>query len=454
METKLTQGSPFQLILRFTLPLLLGNIIQQLYNTCDTILVGKYIGPQALAAVGSTGTIMFLILGLSNGMAMGFTILTSQRFGADDKEGTKLSVTNGIFLSLAVIAVMTTVSLLIMRPLLTAMKTPSDIFENAHRYISTICIGSFAMVLNNYFASLLRAIGNSKAPLCFMFGSAVLNIILDITFIVNFHWGVAGAAWATVLSQFAAATASVIYIVFAVPSLLPQKKHWKTDKKTIQIQLRLGIPMALQNGITASGTVIMQSAINRFGSVAVTAFTSSDKLQSILTQGMFTMGQTMAAYAGQNYGIGETNRIRKGIKAALKIMVVYTIFAAILIAFLIEPLLTIFFEKGTDLTIYMPYAKTNIFINMTCYLPLAMIFIYRNTIQACDRGVRAMTMGMVELVARLIMSGISMATGIFALAVASNGFAWLCAGVFGLFVCNHMLKEIDRDLMASRVQTE
>lgn len=444
METKLTEGNPFSLILRFTIPLWLGNIIQQLYNTCDTILVGKFIGPEALAAVGSTGMLMFLFLGLSNGMVTGFTILTSQKFGVDDKDGTRTSFTNGFILCILMIALMTTISLTIMRPLLTIMRTPEDIFDNAYIYITTICMGMFAMVFNNYFASLLRAVGNSKAPLYFMFGSAVLNIALDYVFIVFFHWGVRGAAVATVISQAIAALASAIYMVNCVKSLVPSKKHWKLDSYTVGMQLKLGVPMSLQNGITASGAAIMQSAVNSFGSVAVTAFTSSNKVQDILTQGMFTIGQTMAAYSGQNYGAGKTDRIREGLKAAMKMMLVYSLFSILVIVLALRPMLTLFFERGTDISPYWPYARVNIYINMLCYMALAMIFIYRNTLQACDRGVLAMMMGVCELSGRLLFSFISMNLGIWALAVGSNGFAWILAGFFGMFATKFVLKSIDR----------
>lgn len=446
MQTKLTEGNPFTIIMKFMLPLLIGNIIQQLYNTCDTILVGKFVGPDALAAVGSTGTISFLFWGFINGMATGFTILTSQRFGNNDEKGTRVSVTNGIHLCFAIILVMTTISLVILKPLLIAMKTPSDIFDDAYAYISIIGIGIFATMFNCFFSALLRSVGNSKAPLAIMFISAVINIGLDLLFIIKFGWGVSGAAWATVISQALASIGSLVYMIFKVKPLVPSKAEWKLEKRTIISELSLGLPVALQNAITASGTLVMQSAINSFGTIAVTAVTASNKLQDLLTQGMFTMGQTMSAYVGQNYGKGDIKRIREGIKSAMHIMIVYTLIVIVLIVLVLKPGLTLFLESGVDVDIYYPLARINIYESMVCYIGLAMIFVYRSSVQACNRGVRAMLMGVVEFTARVLMGLVAIGTGVFYIACAANPFAWICAGVFGAIMCYRMLNQIEYNM--------
>ncbi|MCQ2528371.1 MAG: MATE family efflux transporter [Saccharofermentans sp.] len=443
MQNRMTSGNPMSLILKFTIPLLLGNIFQQLYNLCDTVLVGKFVGKDALAAVGSTGTVVFLLMGFTNGMVTGFTILTSQRYGAKDDDGTKKTVSTGFILCIAMIAIVTTISLLTVKNLLILMKTPTDIFDNAYKYLSIICMGIFATVFNNYFSSLVRAIGNSKAPLCFLLFSASLNVILDLLFIVKFGYGVAGAAWATVISQASSAVLCFCYIMFKVPSLRPSRKHLKLDGKIAKTQVILGIPMALQFGITASGTIVMQSAINRFGSTAVAAFTAAQKTQGILNQGMFTIGQTMAAYVGQNYGSRDMKRIRQGIIASLKIFAIYSVVSAVLIITFLKPTLTIFFEKGTDITPFLPYARTYILESASCYMFLAMIFIYRNSMQAVGHGVAAMVMGISELVARLITSFISIQMHSYWLAVASDPLAWAAAGILGIFLCRGVLKKVE-----------
>ena len=292
MEQDMTRGNPLSVIFMFTLPLAVGNIFQQLYNMADTIIVGRFVGADALAAVGSTGTIMFLLNGFAQGITAGFSVLTAQRFGAGKKEGVKESVTNGVLLSIIGAILFTVLSCRIMNPLLHLMNTPDDIFDKAYTYIILISLGMIANVFYNLLSSYLRAVGNSKAPLFFLVFSACLNVGLDLFFIVVLKTGVAGAAWATNLSQGVSAVLCAGYIFLKVPALVPEKKHWRLTRRDTRYQLQMGIPMALQFAITSSGTMIMQSAINLFGSEAVAAYTAACKVHSLLTQGMVAMGQT------------------------------------------------------------------------------------------------------------------------------------------------------------------
>ena len=448
-DTDMTKGNPMSIIFRFTMTLLLGNVAQQFYNIVDTIIVGRNVNPQALAAVGATGTIMFLMIGTSNGLVTGFTIVTSQKYGALDTKGLKSSVTNGFYLSLVTAALITTVGLIFMRPLLTLMNTPSDIFEYAYAYISTICAGMFFMIMYNYCASLMRAIGNSKMPLLFLLFSAALNICLDLLFIIRFQMATFGAAFATVISQGIAMILCIIYIYAKMPTLRPEKSDWKVSSSMIKQQLRYGIPMALQYSITASGTVIMQAAFNVYDSVAVTAITAASKFQGIITQGMFTVGQTMAAYAGQNYGARNMGRIKEGIKAALKIYVVYSIIAALLAVFLVPHVLWIFFDTEVDVSIYIPWARTYIIECAVCYFFLAMIFIYRHTIQSVGYASIAMVLGFVELAARMLTSFYSISVHNYYIAVASDPLAWVAAGLCAMFIARSIFKKIEVRWVAS-----
>ena len=293
MEQDMTKGSPFRVLIMFTLPLAIGNIFQQLYNMADTIIVGRYVGADALAAVGSTGTVMFLLNGFAQGITAGFAVLTSQRYGAKKMDGVRQSVSNGILLSLIGAIGFTAASLLFMRPLLHLMNTPENIFAQAYEYISLISLGMVANVFYNLFSSYLRAVGNSRMPLVFLVLSACLNVVLDLILIINFKMGVAGAAWATNLSQAISAVLCAVYIYKKVPALMPEKRHWRFHKGDTRYQLATGIPMALQFAITSSGTMVMQSAINLFGSEAVAAYTAAGKIHGLLTQGMVAMGQTM-----------------------------------------------------------------------------------------------------------------------------------------------------------------
>ena len=454
MDTKLTEGNPLSVILKFMLPLMVGNIFQQLYNFVDTIIVGRFVGPGALAAVGSTGTVMFFIIGTTTGMVMGFTVITSQKYGSGDEDAVKKSFTNGIYLSLAHIVLSTLVMVLAIRGILVLMNTPDDIFDDAYSYISIICWGIFATAFYNYFSSILRAIGNSLIPLISLLISAGLNVCLDLLFIIVFKLGTAGAAYATVLSQAVSALFCIVYIYLKVGVLRPGKKHWRLSGTIIRGELMQGIPMALQTGITASGTMIMQSAFNMFGSIAVAGVTGASKLQILITQAMFTAGQTMSAYVGQNFGKRDFARIRKGVTACMKIFIIYSVAAALLTTLLLPVVLPIFFESGTDISIYLPWARIYIIESAVCYFFLAMIFVYRSTIQSIGHSFAAMIMGGAELVARVIMSGISMIVASFYLAAGADAFAWVVAAVTGIIIYRILLPKTEKRIMEAAAKEE
>ena len=238
MTLDMTKGNPFPIILKFMIPLFIGNVFQQLYNMADTIIVGRFVGADALAAVGATGTIMFLVLGFSQGLCTGFTVPTSQVYGAKDYARVKRSVANGILLAAIVIIVMTTLSVTTMRPLLRLMNTPANIFEDAHTYISIICMGIVASVYYNLFSAFLQAVGNSKVPLCFLVFSACLNVVLDLFFIIVLKLGVAGAALATDLSQGISATLCLFYIYKKEKVLWPEHHDWRINAGVYLVVIR------------------------------------------------------------------------------------------------------------------------------------------------------------------------------------------------------------------------
>ena len=445
METDMTRGNPLPIILKFTLPLLIGNIFQQLYNMVDTIIVGRFVGANALAAVGSTGTIMFLVIGFSQGMSTGFTVLTSQRFGARDEEGTKRSVANGILLSLFVVLIMTTVSLTFMRPLLKVMNTPANITSDAYTYISIICIGIASNVFYNLFSSYLRSVGNSRIPLMFLVFSASFNVILDLIFIVVFQLGVAGAAWATNVSQGISAILCILYITKKVPVLTPLKSHWKLHRYESRIQLSVGIPMALQFGITASGTIIMQSAVNLFGSIAVASYTAANKFQSMVIQGMIAMGQTMATYAGQNYGKGDIGRIKRGVRVTILTEIVYAVVCTIIVYLMLPYALRLFFSKDVDITEILTWAKTYSYMCAAFYIPLGTIFIFRNAMQGCGYGVLPMLGGVVELAARSLTAVLAIRLFSYPIACACDPAAWLSAALFTGISYIFVMKKVEKN---------
>lgn len=428
MELDMTKGRPLSVLLRFTLPLLIGNVFQQFYNMADTIIVGRFLGAGALAAVGSTGIVMFLITGFAQGMTSGFTILTAQRYGAGDSEGVRRSVANGIFLSLATTAILTLLFLFALEPLLQMMGTPEDIFPEAYRYIMIIAAGTVAGVFYNLFSAYLRAVGNSRAPLVFLVCSSCLNVILDIVFIVNFHMGVEGAALATVASQAVSAVLGGGYIFLKTPVLKPACGQWRFYRTDTKRQLSMGVPMALQFAITASGGMVMQSAVNRFGSEAVAAYTAAGKIETLVEQGMIALGQAMATYGGQNFGKGDLERVKKGARAGMLVTVVYALAAAVAGTAALRPAMGLFFAENVD--VMMPWARTYMNICVVFFIPLGAIFVYRNMMQGCGYGFLPMAGGIVELAARFVTAFAAMSVGSYALTCFCHPAAWTSAGIF------------------------
>lgn len=429
MELDMTKGSPLKLIMKFMIPLVIGNVFQQFYNMVDTIIVGRTVGVQALAAVGATGTIMFLIIGFMQGLTTGFTVLTSQRFGAGDMDGLRKSAGNAVVLSGVVTVVMTVLSVAFMKPLLRLMKTPEDIFEMSWQYITIICLGMVCNVLYNLLSSILRSVGNSVVPLIFLVLSAVSNIVLDLLLIVTFKMGVSGAAWATVAAQGISGVLCLVYIMKKVPLLKLKREHWRPDYYCMRNQLSIGMPMALQFSITAVGTIMVQTALNILGSTAVAAFTAANKVQQLVTQPFVAMGMTMATYGGQNRGVEDWGRIRTGVRTANWISAAYGVFMGILIVFTF-PYVIHLFASGDQLAELTAYGEIYIKVCSTCFVPLGMIFIFRNALQGCGFSFLPMMGGVVELVSRCALAFAAAGRKSFLGVCIADSSAWLTAGIF------------------------
>jgi len=429
MELDMTKGNPFQLIIRFMLPVFFGNLFQQLYNTVDTIIVGRFVGTGALAAVGATGTISFLILGFVSGLTTGFTVLTAQRFGAGDIKGMKRSIGNATILSVIVAVVMTLLSVIYMKPLLTWMNTPKDIYVQAYAYIIVICGGMITNIIYNMSASVLRAVGNSKAPLYFLVIAVVINCVLDLVFIINFKMGVAGAAWATVVSQGISGVLCLVYMWKKIPLVHPEKEDWKLNGPDSKVQLRIGIPMALQFSITAVGTILVQTSLNLFGSIAVAGYTAACKVEQLAGQMFFAIGTTMATYSAQNKGVGDIKRIKKGARTAALINIVYAIVVGILCIVTIKYAISLF-VSGDDILQVTEYATIYIKVVAPFFIPLGAIFIYRNVLQGAGYALAPMMGGVMELIARVVVAYIAAKYMSFTGVCAANIAAWVAAAVY------------------------
>ena len=443
----MTKGSPLKIMLGFTIPVFIGNVFQQLYSMVDTVIVGKFVGTGALAAVGSTGTVMFLILGFLMGFTTGITVITSQRFGAGDMKGVKRSVSNAAMLSVIISILMTALSLIFMRPLLQLMNTPEDIFADAYSYITVICAGICMQVLYNTLSAMLRAIGNSKAPLYFLILSALLNIVLDLVFIIFFKMGTAGAAWATVISQGASGIACLVYIIKYVPVLRPGKGNWKLDRHIVTNQIRVGIPMALQFSITAIGSIIMQSCLNIFGSVTVAAFTAASKVEQLATQAFMAIGTCMATYCAQNTGARDIKRLKRGYFIGTVSGCVYAVVVGVGLIFFGKYLAALFVSDNLDEITGL------VDTYMKCvggfFIPLNFIFIFRNGLQGMGYGFLPMTAGIAELIGRGIVAVIGAKLGSYLIVCLSHAAAWICAGLLLLVLYIVIIRRIEKGTLNS-----
>lgn len=441
VQKDMTTGNPMKIILNFTIPVFIGNVFQQIYTMVDTIIVGKFVGTKALAAVGSTGTINFLILGFLMGMTAGFTVLTAQKFGAGDMESMRKTVGSAAILSLAVSVLMTAVSMLGMRWLLNFMNTPADIFDEAYEYIMIICGGIFTQVLYNLLSSILRALGNSRTPLYFLIISAGLNIVLDLVMIICFHMGVGGAAYATVISQGISGVLCLIYMMKKVPVLRLAKEDFHLDSRIVKNQLGIGFPMALQYSITAVGTMMVQTALNKLGSMAVAAFTAANKIENLLTQAYVAQGVTMATYCAQNMGAGRIDRIRKGFRAADIQGFLYALGAGALIMTVGKYLTYLFISEDVNQVI----GKVDIYLKCIggFFIPLAVVNIYRNGIQGMGYGLLPMMAGVAELVGRGITAVIAGRYESYVGICLASPTAWVLAGILLLVMYGKIMKGLE-----------
>lgn len=308
----MTNGSPMKLILQFCIPLFFGMLFQQFYNMMDTVIVGKFLGVNALAAVGATGSINFMIIGFCMGVCNGFAIPVAQQFGAGDYHALRKYVANSVWLAIAFAGAMTAVVCLLCRQILLWMNTPKDIIAGAYSYIFVIFLGIPVIYLYNLLSGIIRSLGDSKSPLIFLVFSSVLNIALDMILILVFHMGVAGAAWATVISQGVSGVACLIYMMKRFDILKITREEWRLDGKYVLVLCNMGIPMGLQYSITAIGSVILQTAVNTLGSAAVASTAAATKISMFFCCPFDAMGSTMATYAGQNVGAWETGACFEG----------------------------------------------------------------------------------------------------------------------------------------------
>ena len=446
-ELNLTEGSPFKLIIAFCIPMILGNMFQQLYNFVDTMIVGHFLGVEALAGVGATGSINFLIVGFCLGTCSGFAIPVAQKYGAKDYVALRKFVANAIYLSLCFSIGITIIVSLLCRNILVLMRTPENVIDYSYTYILTIFIGIPVTFFYNILAGIIRSIGDSKTPLIFLIISTVINVFLDCMFIAVFGWGIFGAAFATVCSQFISGVLCLILVIKQFPILHVSKDEWNVDYKYMKTLCKMGLPMGLQYSITAIGSVILQSSVNMLGALAVAAVTAASKVNMLFLCILDALGATMATYGGQNLGAGKIDRIRQGTKTATIIGVVYCA-VAFIIAFIVRyPLINMFIDKPNPEMIEM--AALHVIVTVGSLILLIHVDVLRFLIQGLGHSNLAVLAGAFEMIARTISGLFIIPKFGFIGACIASPLAWILADMFLFPAYFHVIKNLEK-MMGSK----
>lgn len=442
---EMTEGSVFPLLFNFTMPLLLGNVLQQTYSLIDAAIVGKFLGINALASVGSSTSVVFLILGFCNGCCAGFGIPVAQKFGARDYVTMRRYVAVGLRLAAMISLVLATVSGYFCRDILRGIQTPADIFDNSYDYLFVTLVGIPCTFFYNLLASVIRALGDSKTPFWFLLLSTVLNIFLDLFCILVLGWGVMGASLATVFSQAISAVLCYVYMRrrFPVLKTVSPEEH-RFDFRLARNLLAMGVPMGLQCSITAIGSIMLQSANNALGTTCVAAFTSAVRIKMFFLCPLESLGVAMATFSGQNYGAGKPERILQGVKASSMMMLVYAGMTFAVLSLGARSLTLLFVDPSE--TMILDYAEQYLRISGYFFPVLGLLCVLRYTIQGVGFSNFAMLSGVSEMIARALVSVYAVPTFGFLAVCYGDPAAWVAADLFlipaFLFVYKQIKKKV------------
>ncbi len=398
--TDMTVGNPMKHIVIFALPLLLGNVFQQFYNMVDSLVVGNYVGSDALAAVGTCGSTGFLFFSLSSGLAIGIGIIVAQYFGAKDYERVRMTIANSFYVLISAALIVSVIGILFAPAILNLLGTPADIIGDSILYMRTTCAGIIAVAFYNGIAAILRALGDSKTPLYFLILSSIVNVILDLVFVLSFKWGVFGVALATIIAQFVSAVTCMIYAYMKIPYFRLTKEQLKPHKDIIIHSFRLGIPIALQNAMIAVSSMALQGVVNSFGTTVMAAYTIIMRIEQIVQQFYGSLSAALTTYSGQNIGAKDIGRVKKGYYQSILIALVFSILL-IPVAFLFGGQIVGFFVKEPEV---IAIAKSALCINSLCYFALGMIYVPRAVLNGCGDAGFAILNGVTEVICRIVYS--------------------------------------------------
>ena len=441
MVKDMTNGSPSKHILGFAIPMLFGMLFQQFYNLVDTIIVGKTLGVEALAGVGATGSINFMIIGFCMGVCNGFVIPVAQCFGAKKPSDLRKYVFNGYICSVVFAIVLTLASVIFCRKILIVMNTPADIIDHAYNYIVVIFIGIPTVFLYNMVSGVIRSLGDSKTPVVFLVLSSIINVVLDFFLILVCKMGVARAGWATVTSQLISGLTCLIYMYKKYDILKGDKSERVLDRRFITNLCMNGVPMGLQYSITAIGSTILQAAVNTLGSTYVAAMTAGSKMFNFTCCPFDALGSTMATYAGQNVGAAKIKRLGQGVRSAMIIGSVYSVLSLIALYFTTD-YIALLFVNASETTI-IALTRQFILASACFYIPLTGVNVVRFCIQGMGFSVFAISAGILEMIGRAFAAIILIPNIGFMGACLASPIAWIAADAFLFPAFIHCAKKLN-----------
>ncbi|MCL1904005.1 MAG: MATE family efflux transporter [Oscillospiraceae bacterium] len=451
MIRDMTKGKPFPIIIRFCVPIFLGSLLQQIYNLADAFIIRKFVGLDEMGAVLSTGSLHFLVIGFVIGLTTGFSIPVSKSFGAGNVSEMRKRAVNAFYLSGIFSIALTVITVVFIKQLLLVMQTPPQTIDAAYRYIIVLFGGISAIMSYQIMVAILRALGDSRTPLYFLAIGGFINVLLDVLFIAAFKWGTAGAAWATVASVSLSSVVCLFHIKKNHPVLAFKKEELRFCRKRCAELIKNGVPMALQFSITAVGSVIIQSAVNGFGPVVVSAIGTAARIQILIMQPMEALGITMATYCAQNLGAAKLHRIKKGIFLSMITVLVYSVCAGLFIIFMGRVLAFFIIgsgeTSGTDaesIKEAMGYIKRFQLVNGSLYWLLGILFIVRNSVQGLGYSRVTVFAGVSELLARGGVAFMLVPFFGFNAVCFANPLAWLFADILLIIVLIVLVKRLSK----------
>ncbi len=423
----MTEGNEVKLLLKFSLPMLIGNVFQQFYNLINSVIVGKFISSNALAAVGATASLNFLTFSICLGLSIGIGIIISQYFGAKKEEDVKSAIANAVYVIAVSGVIMSILTCLLARPILEVMRTPHEIIDDAVRFLRISAGGMIAVAAYNAIAGILRALGDSRTPLIFLLLSCGVNVGLDLLFVLEFGFGVAGTACATVISQALAALGCIIFALMTNPYFKLKKENMKIRWPIIQKCIKIGIPVALQNSMIAISLVALQSVVNGFGQVAVAAYTATSRIEQLIGQPFNSLGAAISTFAGQNIGAGKLERVKEGYRKSILIVAVFSLLALLAAQFGGNAIMSMFVKEAAVIELGAKAIK----ITSCMYFALGLIYITRGVLNGAGDAFYAMIYGFLEVGCRIGFSmGFALIPAIGVWSVwTTTGLTWAISAI-------------------------